>query len=61
MTETEVKEKLETIQNLALVWQYVFAQSNVPDDVARAKVSLLETVVELCNDIIEFCLAEPPS
>ena len=59
MTETEVKEKLETIQNLALVWQYVFAQSNVPENVAKAKVSLLETIIELTNDVIEFCVETP--
>lgn len=60
MDEKEVQEKVDSCLSRLMIWDYLY-KSDVPPDIAKRKITLLEDTAEDVQDIIEFCIVDKVS
>ena len=59
MDEKEVQEKVDSCISRLMIWDYLYNLKELPPDIARRKITLLEDTAEDVQDIIEFCVVPP--
>lgn len=58
MDEGEVSDKVDSCLSRLMLWAYLYQTADLPPELAKRKVTLLEDTAQDVQDIIEFCIRE---
>lgn len=58
MDEGEVSEKVDSCLSRLMLWAYLYHTADLPPELAKRKVTLLEDVISDVQEICDFCVRD---